>query len=161
LRENKGNFYAILYTNQDSLQMHVSYHATGQRHFKIGPKGRKPDKYYVSNCQPPSTLRGVELVLGANILRGQFQGLRPYNASREQAIVLDADAANFRDDIIFSRVFLLEPNSEPSIPKSFHSGPPLLHVITEVEPWAGIAFFQQSEALTLHNGVVQVRGRVA
>jgi hypothetical protein len=158
LRENNGNFYAILYLNQDRLQMHVSYHASGQRHFKVGPKGREPEKHFVSFCQSPSTLRGVELVLGATILRGQFQGLRIYNAPREPAIVLDADAANFRDDVIFVRVFLMEPNSKPSIPEALHSGPPLRYVITETQPWVGIAFFQQSEALVLHNGVVQIRG---
>jgi hypothetical protein len=100
------------------------------------------------------------LVLGATILRGQFQRLRIYEASREPAILLDADAARFRDDVIFVRVFLMEPSSEPSIPEALHSGPPLLHVITETQPWVGIAFFQQSEALLLQNGVVQVMRRL-
>jgi hypothetical protein len=161
LRENKGNFYAILYLNHEWLQIHVSYHASGQRHFKVGPKGREPEKRFVSICQSPSILQGVELVLGATILRGQFHGLRLYKASREQVILLDADAVHFRDDVIFVRVFLIEPNSEPHIPQALHSGPPLLHVITETRPWVGIAFFQQSDALVLHNGAVEVRGRVA
>jgi hypothetical protein len=158
LRENKGNFYAILALADELLHNHVSYHASGQRHFKVGPKGREPDKRFVSICQSPSTLRGVELVLGAPIFRGQFQKFRLYKASPEPTILIDADAAHFRDDVIFVRVFLIEPNSEPTIPVALHSGPPLLHVIKETQPWVGIAFFQQSDAVLFHDGIGQING---
>lgn len=161
LRESNGNFYAILDLNDEHSQMHVSYHASGQRHFKVGPKGKKPEKRFVSRCQPPSTLHGVELLLGATILRGQFHGLREYNSSREPTIVLDGDAARFRDDVVFVRAFLMEPGTKPNIPQAVHIGAPLLRVITETQPWVGIAFFQQSDALVLHNGVVEVKGGLA
>ena len=143
LVENKGNFHIILSLASKWLHHHVSYHATGQRHFKVGPKGRKPGKCFVSLCQRTSSLRGVELLLGASILWGQFQDLRLCNPSHVPAVVLDADAAHFRDDIIFVRVFLFEPNREPSIPAASNVGPQLLHVIQDTHPWVGIAFFQQ------------------
>lgn len=157
LKELRGDFYAFFALADEQLNEHASYHASGQRHFKVGPKGTKPNKHFISYCQPTSTLRGVELLLGATILRGQFQRLRIYKASCKPAIVLDADAAHFRDDVVFVRVFLAEPNSETNIPQALHSGRPLLHVITETQPWVGIAFFQQSEELLPHDGVVQVK----
>jgi hypothetical protein len=157
LKEAKGNFYVFMALADPWVKNHLSYHASGQRHFKVGLKGREPDKLFVSSCQPTSALRGVELLLKTAILRGQFQKLRIHKASAEPAIVLDADAADFRDDVVFVRVFLVEPDSEPKIPDALHSGPPLLHVIKETEPWVGIAFFQQSEGVFLHDGVVEVR----
>ena len=156
LRENRGNFHVILALADEWLHNHVSYHASGQRHFKVGPKGRRPERCFVSYCQPTSKFQGVELLLGATILRGQFQKSRIYKASQAPAIIFDADAAHFRDDVIFVRVFLVEPFSEPSIPNSLYAGPSLLHVITETQPWVGVAFFQQSEAIIPRNGVVQI-----
>lgn len=158
LKESKGNFYAILALADAWTQFHASYHASGQRHFKAGPKGIKPSLYYPSTFQPTSALQGVELFFqAAPILRGQLQRFRIYKPSNDPAIILDADAAHFRDDVIFLRVFLLEPNSQAVIPRDLPLGPPLFHVIKETRPWVRIEFFQQSLAFSFQNGCVNYR----
>ena len=158
LKESKGSFYAIMALADGPIQFHASYHRSGRRHFKGGPQGIKPSLLYPSNCQPTSALRGVELFFqAAPILRGHFQRFRIHKPSNDPAIILDADAAHFRDDVIFLRVFLLEPNSEAGIPRDLWLGPPLLHVIKETRPWVHIEFFQQSLAFSVENGCVVYR----
>ncbi len=46
LVRERGNFYVILPGGRTSLQWHVSYHASGEWHFKVGRKGEE------QNCFP-------------------------------------------------------------------------------------------------------------
>lgn len=165
LVEERGNFYVIDSADPTSLKMHASYHASGQRHFKVEGRIEWPENYtphwadgfptdvdltkpppkhrYISQSQPTSTLRGVELILGTTTLPWLFQNLPLYDRSSQPALLLDTDAAQFRDEIFFMRVFLIEPELEPDIPSAVNVGPKLIHVIKTTNPWVGIAFFQQ------------------
>ena len=148
-----------------ALKMHSSYHVSGQRHIKIESETRWPSNYvrdpadgfpadvdfskpppkyrYISHLQPTSTLRGLELIEGSTLLPWLFQSLPTYDRMNGTGLLLDADAAQFRDDSIYTRVFLIEPGLEPNIPNAVDIGPKLVHVIRSVKPWIGIAFFQQ------------------
>jgi hypothetical protein len=155
LKDDQGNFYAILALADKSLRYHVSYHASGERHFKVSAKGTKPIRYYPAICQPTSVLRGFELLFQTPpIYRGQLQRFRIYKPSKDPAIILDADEARFRDDDIFLRVYLMEPNSELRIPEDLRLEPPWVHIIRETRPWVRIEFFQQKWLGSIGNGSV-------
>lgn len=143
LIEEKGNFYVILPGGPFSLKWHASYHSSGQRHFKVESRRVKEKYLFAAQRQPASVLKGGELILAASLLKGQFQNLRKCTRSLEGILMLDADAAKFRDDIVFVRVFLIEPGLEPDIPSAVNVGPNLVHIVKSTNPWIGIAFFQE------------------
>ncbi len=147
LTQGDGEFYVVL-NSTDWLEWHYSYHRSGQRHVRMKLKGsggaelRLPP-WFVSRVRPIADFRGVELICGGTILKGTFHRLPECDATGVETLILDADAALFRDDIMFARVFLVEPGLEPEIPCASSVGPKLLYLTKTASPWVGIAFFQQ------------------
>jgi hypothetical protein len=57
--------------------------------------------------------------------------------------VLDADAGQWNDDIVFLRLFLIEFGLETDMPSAVNVGAKLVHVVKSTNAWIGIAFFQE------------------
>ena len=166
LAAGNGDFYVIFPGNE----IHASYHDSGQRRFSDKRKVKWPENYtphradgfpadvdiskrppqhrYISQRQPTATLRGSELILGTtiNMHLGTFRNLSPHQPSERREVTLDADAAHFRDDVIFLRVFLVEPGLQPEIPAAANVGPAVVYLIKHLTPWLGIACFQEKSS---------------
>jgi hypothetical protein len=60
------------------------------------------------------------------------------------SILLDADRANFRDDYIIIRVYLVEPGAEDRVPIFPDTGPRILHMVKQTAPWLAVEVYQQT-----------------
>src|SRR5205807_10320210 len=65
---------------------------------------------------PPMNIKGAELNYHSFIPRGKFLEGFPVGTNQGRLIVLDADAARFRDDFFVIRAYLVEPGAADSIP---------------------------------------------
>ena len=124
---------------------HWSYHASGERHLKLH---RKIPKLVMGvptreARQRPDRLVGAEALACFTILKDSVGALPAREPLRPPDVLLDADGANFRDDAMFLRVFLLGPGGEIQVPNAVEVGPIALEVFRHTRPWIGCALFQQ------------------
>jgi hypothetical protein len=129
----------------------MSYHESGERHAVLRrcdrQESREEEKMRresAVNLQPPATLRGAHPLFHTGVFPFQFLELLPVGTNLGQSIVLDTDAANFRDDFIVIKVQLVEPGAEDRIPIAQDTGPRILHLVKGTTPWLAVEVFQQS-----------------
>jgi len=143
--DEKGNFYALGLAQPLELDKHATYHESGERHFITqgdSVRGRRL-KCYVVKRQPTSVLRGVEQLLKSGVDPGEFQRLPLLQHSSGKVILLDADAARFRNEWFGVNVYLVEENKEDQIPVPPHVGPHTLHIERSTKPWIAAEAFQE------------------
>jgi hypothetical protein len=154
LKVNGQNFYAFppyARTPQGNVDTHMSWHASGERHFvarcrNAGKWEESPEMKRDSTVmlQKPAKIRGVELLDKSGVFAGMFLGLRPVGTNEGELVVLDADGAGFVDDAFFLRAYLVEPGAEDQIPVGPGAGPRILHLIKRTHPWLAVEVFQQA-----------------
>ena len=144
----KGDFYAYLkYSPKrlglSPLDLHMSYHKDGYRQLSIRGKVIDPKSEGRTKLQKTSGFRGVELLLGGLILKGQLPIFQPLRKTKLEIVLLDADSAGFRDDMTFVRVFLVEPGKMHEVPPGVNPGPRLIHTLRNSNPWIVVDIFQE------------------
>lgn len=169
LKVKGNNFYLLLPSTIDSpIDVHITWHESGQFHVyhKINSKrGQPPPGRWVSytatpdgnqpprevegfrtkqNRVRPSELKGVGRLLQSGLFLGQFPELPPVGTHDEDSVVLDAEAANFGDDAIFVRVYLVEPGAEDRIPVYPFIRARILHLDKRTTPWLAVELFQEA-----------------
>jgi len=136
-----------------SFDVHMSWHKSGERHFTVrlfnGHKWKKhkstQEKSRV-NLGAPANLKGVGDLYRSGIFLHQFLDYPPVGTNLGSSLVLDAESANFRDDFIAIRVYLVEAGREDQIPTYPATGPRILHLVRNTRPWIAIDVFQQTAA---------------
>ena len=151
LKEKGQDFYAFPpYAKKPlgDLDNHMSWHESGERHAVT--KYRKKEIKSVRNksemhLQTPSSLKGAGLL--CHIVCGVFNSfvdLHSIGTNDGQLVVLDAEAAGFRDDAFFVRAYLVGPGEEHCIPIAADTGPRILHLVERTTaPWLAVEVFQQ------------------
>ena len=94
--------------------------------------------------QRPAALRGAHLLGGCNILAGQFPDLRPVGTNRGELIVLDGEAAHFRDDFTMVRAYVVELGCEDAVVADSSAGRRIVHFEKRTTPWMAVELFQLS-----------------
>ncbi len=156
LKETEQEFFAFPpYEKRPlgSFDVHMSWHKSGERHFVAslfnGQKWKKhksiQEKSRV-NLGAPANLKGVADLYHFGIFLHQFLDFPPVGANPGGSLVLDADNANFRDDFIAIRVYLVEAGREDQIPTYQATGPRIFHLVKNTRPWIAIDVFQQIAA---------------
>ncbi len=165
LKAEGENFYAFLpgaLSGLDHCKIHFSFHRSGRRHMvaeSIDEGEWREDKWPRHGAQPetmreqtktqlppPAALRGAQLFGHCGIVFGQFPDLRPVGTNHGELIVLDAEAAGFRDDFTIVRAYVVEPGREDAVPAEPFSGPRIVHFIKRTAPWLAVEVFQQAAA---------------
>jgi hypothetical protein len=133
-----------------SVDLHISKHRSGERHLtaKLAGRhlralksGRIPES--ITKLQPPTSLRGVELLTHMPLLKGQFSDLPLVDRKKHSPILLDADSSHFRDDFLAVRAYLVEPGKEREIPAPTNLGPHVRHIEKRVTPWLAVEVYQE------------------
>jgi hypothetical protein len=125
----------------------MSWHESGERHAVSSYNGRKDEKTRkesVVKMQPPATLKGAGPLFHTGVFPCQFPSLPPVGTNKGESVVLDADAASFRDDFIVVKVYLVEPGAEDCIPISPDTERRILYLMKRTTPWLAVEVFQQS-----------------
>jgi hypothetical protein len=158
------DFYALLpagESGQGDCRIHFSLHESGERHVVAESRGCdgkwREDKWLSRGAEPatmrkqtktqlqrPAALKDALLLARCSILYGQFRDLRPIGANRGELIVLDAEAAHFRDDFTIASAYVVEPGCEDSIVVEPSMGPRILHFEKRTNPWMAVEIFQQA-----------------
>ena len=128
------------------LDCHMSYHADGRRHLKLksGTLLHPACHDTVVMRQPTAHLGGVEQFPPMVGFKGQLETLSLLRGYKKPFILLDGDAAGFRDDAFCIKTYLVEPHQQHKIPSSPGVGPHILHLEASVTPWIAIDAFQQA-----------------
>jgi hypothetical protein len=136
-----------------SLDNHMSWHESGERHavsrFYDGHEWKKDarmQKESAVKLHPPAALKGVGPLYHSGVFPFQFLDLLPVGTNLGHLVVLDAEGANFRDDFIVMRVYLVEPGAEERIPIFPDTGPRILHLVKQSTPWLAVEVYQQMNA---------------
>jgi hypothetical protein len=131
-----------------SVDVHISWHESGERHFVARLNGRqgtgtRPESI-VKLC-PPSELKGVvELYHSGNMNRDDFINSFPVGTNQGQVVLLDSTAAGFRDDdFIVIRVYGVSPGAEKQIPTFPDTGPRILYFVKQTTPWLAVEVYQE------------------
>ena len=147
-----GDYYAALrygaYTPPGfpPLDCHMSYHPDGRRRLALKDRRRLHPACHDTDVmrQPTAHLRGVEQFAAIVGFKGQLETLSLLRGYKKPFILLDGDAAGFRDDAFCIKTYLVEPYQQHKIPLSRGVGPRILHLETSVTPWVAIEVFQQA-----------------
>ena len=155
LKVKENNFYAFPpYAKKPDgpVDVHMSLHASGERHSVArlfdGHSWRKDAKIQTESTvklNPPSELKGVLALFHSGIFPGQFLDLPPVGTNIGHSVVLDAENANFRDDFIVIRVYVVEPGAEDRIPIFPCIGARILHLDKRTTPWLAVEVYQEAE----------------
>jgi len=153
----KGEFFAFpVYSRMPELlklvtgrnafppvDVHVSKHLSGEWHLtaKLGGK-RLATSQSVRKLQPPCQLSGVELLIHMPLLKGQFWELPSVGSNRGKHILLDADSAQFTDDFLAIRAYLVEPGKELEIPIPNDVNHYVRHIAKDTVPWIAVDLCQ-------------------
>jgi hypothetical protein len=131
---------------------HISWHASGKRHAVMsvfnGSEWKKDPTMQTQstvNVGPPMSIKGAGLLYHSPVPRGKFLEGLPVGTNQGLSIVLDADAARFRDDFFVIRAYLVEPGAADSIPIAPNTGPRILHLVKETTPWLAVEVYQETE----------------
>ncbi|SRR5713101_822457 len=134
-----------------SFDGHMSWHASGERHaasrIRRGctwKKDERTQRESTVKMSPPPMLKGVGALYHSGIFCSQFLGLLPVGTNQGRSVVLDAEAANFRDDFTVIRVYLVESGAENRIPIFPDTGPRILHLAKQTTPWLAVEVYQQN-----------------
>ena len=149
------NFYAFPpYAKEPfgSFDCHMSWHESGERHFvarvfngREWKKDERTQSESAVNLGPPMSVKGTTPLYHSGIFCGQFPEYPPVGANQGLSVVLDTDAAKFRDDFIVIRVYLVETGAEDSIPIFPDTGPRILHLVKNTTPWVAVEVYQEVE----------------
>ena len=93
--------------------------------------------------QPLPNFSGIEPLMSMLSPKGQFSNSRLVGTNKGEVISLDLDSADFKDDIFFIRIYLVEPHKEELVPAPINAGPRILHLIKKVTPWIAVDVFQE------------------
>lgn len=144
--KKKGDFFSFLpYARiRGSVDLHSSKHFSGERHFKcrVGEKWQPMPETKVQ-LQPLSNFSGIEPLMSMSCPKGQFSNLRLVGTNEGEVISLDLDSADFKDDIFFIKIYLVEPYKEDLVPAPINVGPRVLRLIKKVTPWIAVDVFQE------------------
>lgn len=153
LKHKENNFYAFPPYSKKPLgcvDTHMSLHASGERHAvwrffdgRVWKQDAKMRQESTVKLKPPSELNGVVPLFHSGIFLGQFVDLPPVGTNMGDLILLDAEGANFRDDFMVARIYLVEPGAEHNIPRFPETGPRILHLDKRIIPWVAIEVYQQ------------------
>jgi hypothetical protein len=156
LKVKGQNFYAFPpYAKKPlgNLDFHMSWHESGERHavvrFSNGHAWKEDAmmrKKSAVKLQPPAALKGVAPLFHSGVIPFQFLDLPQIGTNPGYSIVLDTEAANFRDDFIVIRAYLVEPGAEGNIPIFPDTGPRILHLVKQTTPWLAVDVYQQTAA---------------
>ncbi len=142
----KGEFFTFTpYARvPGSIDFHSSKHLSGERHFicRVG-KDRQPMLETKVQLQPLPNFSGIEPLMSMLSPKGQFSNSRLVGTNKGEVISLDLDSADFKDDIFFIRIYLVEPHKEELVPAPINAGPRILHLIKKVTPWIAVDVFQE------------------
>ena len=98
----------------------------------------------IEKLQPTDSLKGFELLFVVTAFKGQLENLDPLEGFGGPVILIDMDAAEFRDDSFCVKTYLVEPGQEDSIPLPPDAGPRIVHIEKSVTPWMYLEAFQQA-----------------
>jgi hypothetical protein len=151
---HKGEvFLFLLYARLQEypFDLHMSKHLSGERHLRIGLQTlsgyvKQPTPKTKIQLQPLSNFVGSELLVHIPVPRGQFVKSVPPHSNRGEIISWDLDSAQFRDDMFFVRVHLVEPTKEDRIPVPINMGPHVVHFIRSTTSWIAVELFQERPA---------------
>src|SRR5712692_7207429 len=151
--DRRHNFYAFpSYAKKPigPVDVHMSLHRSGERHFAVKLNGRQgkelaevQKKSIVKFC-PPSALKGVIELYHSGIFLNQFRRLFPIGTNQGEIVLLDAIAAGLRDDFIVIRAYSVSPGAEDQIPIFPDTGPRILHLVKKTVPWLAVEVYQQT-----------------
>jgi hypothetical protein len=157
LKVDGGNFYAFPPYAKSPLgdvDGHMSWHSSGERHVvsqcRIGSTWKTDARTQNESrvmLPAPSALKGAGALFHSGIFPFQFPNLLPAGSNRGHCVVLDTQAANFRDDFIVIRVYLVEPGMENRVPIIPDTGPRILHFVKQTIPWLAVEVYQQTEII--------------
>ncbi len=124
---------------------HFSYHKDGRTHWEMG--GRKvPYK----NRTPLNAVKGLNFLLVFGIPRQLMEGTSSYRRKKKD-VILHIDTRSFKKPTIVCHVLLLEPGrldrlSALSDGNQLAFDYSIIHVLTQVEPWIVVAFYDTQSA---------------
>jgi hypothetical protein len=154
LKVKGNNFYAFPpYAKKPfgNVDGHMSWHASGERHavFRIRrlcgwDMDKRMQKKSTVKMSAPPMLKGVGALYHSGIFYSQFHDLQPVGSNKGISVVLNAERANFRDDFVGIRVYLVEPGAEASIPIFPGTGPRILHLVKQTTTWMAVEVYQQN-----------------
>ena len=155
LKAKGQNFYAFPPYAKEPFGIfdrHMSWHESGQRHAVMSvsngsewKKDQTMQKQSTVNVGPPMSIKGAGPLYHSGIFRGKFLEGLPVGTNQGHSIVLDADAAKFRDDFIVIRAYLVEPEAEDCIPIFPDTGPRILRLVKDTTPWLAVEVYQETE----------------
>ena len=153
LKAKGYNFYAFPpYAKKPfgSVDVHMSWHESGERHATVRFNGRQGSheaafqKNSIVKLSPPCDLRGVVELYHSGIMNiDEFTNSFPIGTNQGQVALLDATAAGFRDAFIVIRVYAVSPGTENQIPIFPDTGPRILHLVKETVPWLAVEVYQE------------------
>jgi hypothetical protein len=160
LRVRDQDFYAFAPDSKSSgLNRHMSYHASGERHFVSRHRNGKywcedkwplPDgtlettrKQSSVQLPEPRVLRGAEPLFQGGIFWGEFPKLPAVGSKIVGLVELDSEPAGFRDDYIVVQAHIVEAGNTSCVPLHPDTGPRILHFIKKTTPWIAVEVFQQ------------------
>jgi hypothetical protein len=130
-----------------AVDVHASKHSSGERHLSVKLGGnRLPISQSVAKLQSPSKLLGVELLVHMPLLKNQFQDLPVVGTNQGKPILLDADSAQFGDDFIAVRAYLVEPGKDHEIPTP-EDGVSVRHIERSTMPWVAVELYQERDPI--------------
>ena len=151
LKVDGNNFYAFPpYAKKPlgDVDGHMSWHASGERHavFRIRrgrgwEKDTRMQKKSTVKISPPPMLKGVGALYHSGIFYFQFPALPSVGTNEGTSVVLNAERAHFRNDFTVIRVYLVEPGAEACIPIFPDTGPRILHLVKQTNPWMAVEVY--------------------
>lgn len=156
VKEKKNNFYAFPpYAKKPlgSFDFHMSWHESGERHAvsrlydgRAWKKDARIETESAVKLTPPADIKGAVPLFHSGIFLHQFPDLPPVGTNAGDSVILDGEGANFRDDFIVVRVYLVEPGADDRIPSFPDTAPRILHLVKETSPWLAVEMYQQADA---------------
>jgi hypothetical protein len=135
------------------FDVHMTWHRSGERHFTArrysGRKWRthkETQRKSAINLGPPAELKGIAPLYHSGVFRGKSLESFPVGTNPGYSILLDADRANFREDFICIRAYLVEAGTDDRIPIFPDTGPRILYLVNDTTPWLAVEVCQQKAA---------------
>jgi hypothetical protein len=164
LKAKGEDFYAFLPGGLSGLghcKIHFSFHRSGRRHMVVESRDIEDEwdeekwprreaepttmrEQTKTQLQRPGAIRGAQLFGHCGILYRQFLDLHPVGTSPGELIVLDAEAAHFRDDYTIARAYVVEPGCDDAVVADPFAGPRVVYIEKRTAPWMAVEVFQLS-----------------
>lgn len=158
LKVKGEDFYVFLPRGLSGLgpyEIHYTLHKSGEQHMRVKEFLESEGKWKLTEIgakaeaqlQPPAELRGACRLGRSGIFGGHFPDLRPVGTNDGELIMLDAEAAHFRDVYTVVGAYVVEPGCEDAVVADpYCEGPRIVHFERRCTPWMAVELFQSSRA---------------